>query len=194
MGATAIKFISPREYLEAEVLADEKHEYFDGNIVAMAGAREAHNRIVANLLRDMGAFLKGKTCDVFPSDLRVATPSSNSYMYPDVSIVCGDIQKKDGEFDTCTNPSVIIEIMTDSTREKDQGYKFFYYQQIPSVKEYILIDSLSCYVQTIQKQQDGLWKFETIEHISASVAINTIGLTMPLADIYYRVLFAQPNN
>jgi Uma2 family endonuclease len=84
--------------------------------------------------------------------------------------------------------------MSESTREKDQGYKFFYYQQIPSVKEYILIDSLSCYVQTIQKQQDESWKFETIEQINASLTINTIGLTMPLADVYYRVLFTQPNH
>ena len=192
MAATALKYISPKEYLEAEVLADEKHEYFDGNIINMAGAREAHNRIVANLMREIGVFLKGKSCDVFPSDLRIATPSSNSYMYPDSSIVCGDIEKKDGEFDTCTNPSVIIEVMSDSTRDKDRGFKFFYYQQIPSVKEYILIDSLSYFVQSIRRQQNDLWQFETIENINISLNIPSIGLSLPLSDIYYRVTFSNP--
>jgi len=192
MAATALKYISPKEYLEAEVLADEKHEYFDGNIVAMAGAREAHNRIVANLMRDIGVFLKGKGCDLFPSDLRIATPSANSYMYPDASIVCGDIEKKDGEFDVCTNPSVIIEVMSDSTRDKDRGFKFFYYQQIPSVKEYILIDSLSYYVQSIRRQQNDLWQFETIENMDVSLNIPSIGLSLPLVDIYYRVSFSNP--
>jgi len=190
MAATALKFITPQEYLEAEVLADEKHEYFDGHIITMAGARDAHNRIVANLLGAIHSFLKSKTCDVFPSDLRIATPSSNAYMYPDVSIICGEVEKKDGEFDTCTNPSVIIEVMSDSTKDKDRGYKFFYYQQIPSVKEYILVDSISCFVQSIRRQQDDSWKFETIEDIKSSLIISTIGLLLLVSDIYYRVAFA----
>jgi Uma2 family endonuclease len=189
MPVTALKFITPREYLEAEVLADKKHEYFDGHVITMAGAREAHNRVVANLIAEIHGFLKTKSCDVFPSDLRIATPASNAYMYPDVSIVCGQAQMKDGEFDTCTNPSVIIEVMSDSTRDNDRGYKFFYYQQIPSVKEYILIDSISRFAECIRRREDGSWKFEQETGINASITIHTIGLTLSLQDIYYRVSF-----
>ncbi len=187
MAAPALKYITPKEYLQMEILAYEKHEYFDGQVVAMAGAREAHNRIVANVIGELHAHLKGKTCDVFPSDLRIATPSSNSYMYPDVSIVCGDIKKKDGEFDTCTNPTVIIEVMSDSTRDRDMGYKFFYYQQIPSLKEYILIDSLTYFTETIYRQPDDSWKFDTVNDINSAVTVRSIDITLPLADIYYKV-------
>jgi len=190
MGAAAVKFISPREYLEAEVLADEKHEYFDGNIVAMAGAREAHNSIVANLIGELHVFLKGKSCKVFPSDCRISTPSSNSYMYPDVSIECNETEKRENEFDTVTNPSTVIEVLSDSTREKD-GYKFFYYQQIPSLKEYILVDSKNYFVQCIYRQPDDSWKFETIRDINASVMIRSVGLQLPMKDIYDRIFFKK---
>ena len=189
MAIPALKYITPQEYLEMEAHADEKHEYFDGKVIAMSGTKEAHSRIVVNLIGEIGGFLKGKACDVFPSDLRIATPSSNSYMYPDVSIVCGDIEKKDGEFDTCVNPSVIIEVMSESTRDKDRGYKYFYYQQIQSVKEYILVDSAGYFVQSVYKQPDDSWKFGTTEDINMSLNIHTIGLSLPLNDIYYRMVF-----
>lgn len=191
MAATALKYISPKEYLEAEVLADEKHEYFDGHIITMAGAREAHNSIVANLIGELHVFLKGKSCKVFPSDCRVSTPSSNSYMYPDVSIVCDETEKRENEFDTVTNPSAIIEVLSDSTREKDQGYKFFYYQQIPSLKEYILVDSISYFVQCIYRQPDDSWKFDTTKDINSSIMIRSVGLVLPLKDIYDRILFKR---
>jgi len=157
----------------------------------MAGAREAHNSIVANLIGEFHAFLKGKKCRVFPSDCRVSTPSANSYMYPDVSIVCDETEKRENEFDTVTNPSVIIEVLSDSTRDKDRGYKFFYYQQIPSLKEYILVDSMSYFVQCIYRQPDDSWKFEAINDINASISIRTIGLVLPLKDIYDRVLMGM---
>ena len=189
MAVPALKYITPNSYLEAEVKAAEKHEYFDGNVVAMAGAREAHNDIVANFIGELHAFLKGKSCKVFPSDCRVSTPSSNSYMYPDVSIVCNETEKRENEFDTVTNPSVIIEVLSDSTRNKDRGYKFFYYQQIPSLKEYILVDSTSYFVQCVYRQPDDSWKFHTIEDINACIAIRTIGLSLPLSDIYDHVSF-----
>jgi len=191
MAATALKYVTLQDYLATEASAEEKHEYFDGQIVAMAGAREAHNRIVANIMREAGIFLKGKTCDVFPSDLRVATPSSNSYMYPDITIICGDMEKKDGEFDTCTNPSVIIEVMSETTRDRDMGYKFFYYQQIPSLKEYILVDSFNYYVAVIHRQKDDSWKFDTVTGIDASININSVGLSLNLGEIYYKVALTQ---
>jgi Uma2 family endonuclease len=189
MAATALKYISPLEYLEAEVLADEKHEYFDGRIIAMAGAREAHNRIVGNLIGEIHSSLKGKSCDVFPSDFRVTTPSSNSYMYPDVSIVCDELKKREYEFDTLTNPSVVIEVMSNDTRKSDEGYTFFYYKEIPSLYEYILVDSVQPYVHSICKQKDDVRKFERIADINSTVSIQTIDLSLSLKDIYNKITF-----
>ena len=89
MGEPAIKYISPQEYLRQERMSDTKHEYLAGEIVAEAGASLAHNYIVANLLREIGAFLKGRSCRITPSDLRISIPSANSYTYPDATIICG---------------------------------------------------------------------------------------------------------
>lgn len=187
MAAPILKHISPKEYLDMEVSAEEKHEYFDGEVVAMAGARENHIAITANLTGELHSYLKSNPCRVFPNELRVATPSSTSYMYPDVAIVCGKMEKKDGEFDTCTNPSVIIEVMSESTRNRDMGYKFFYYQQIPSLKEYILVDSLNYYVTIIRRQKDDSWKFDTTTDITTSLDIRTISVSIPLTDVYDKV-------
>ena len=189
MAYPAGKQVSPQEYLEIEINAEDKHEYFDGQVVAMAGATEIHNRIVANLIGELHNFLKDKDCDVFPSDLRVTTPLLSSYMYPDVSIVCGHVEKRDDQFDTITNPSVIIEVMSPSTQERDLGYKFWYYLQIPSLKEYILIDSQTHSVKTITKQGDNFFKTFDINDVNSCLTISTIGMTLPLNDIYRRVSF-----
>lgn len=191
MAYPAFEYVTPEEYLKIEIDADKKHEYFDGQVVAMAGATEAHNRIVANLIGELHKFLKGKGCDVFPSDLRVTTPLFSSYMYPDVSIVCGEIEKQKDQFDTITNPAVIIEVMSPSTMDKDLGFKFWYYLQIPSLKEYILVDAASYNVKKIIKQDDNSFKVFTSEGSEAALTIDTIQMHLPLKDIYYKVVIAD---
>jgi Uma2 family endonuclease len=93
MATPAVKYVSVEDYLLMEEAAEGRHEYVGGNVVAMAGATEEHNRIVASLMREIGGFLKGKRCDIFPSDFRVTTPAGKSYFYPDASIVCGGTPK-----------------------------------------------------------------------------------------------------
>src|SRR5690349_21034717 len=114
MAAPALKHSSGRrlsveEYLHMEEVAETKHEYVNGNMIAMAGATEEHNDIVSNLIREVGNQLKGKGCKIHPSDFRVATSASKNYFYPDASIVCGPSQKQPGIFDTLLNPIVIFE-------------------------------------------------------------------------------------
>lgn len=189
MAFSAFDYISPGEYLTIEINATTKHEYFDGKVVAMAGASESHNRIVANLIGELHNFLKDKDCDVFPSDLRVTTPLFSSYMYPDVSIACGPLEKLEGQFDTITNPSVIIEVMSPSTQERDLGFKFWYYLQIPSLKEYILIDAATVSVKKITKLSDGSFRAATIIVPGGILPIDTIQMELPLSAIYRKVVF-----
>lgn len=179
--------ISHSEYLDLDLNNEEKHEYFDGRAIVMKGAKFAHSSIIANLIGEIGILIKKTEYSIFSSAFRITTPAASGYMYPDVIIVNGDVKLKEGEFDTCTNPSVIIEVMSESTRDRDMGYKFFYYQQIPSLKEYILVDSLNYYAAIIRRQQDDSWKFDTTTDISSSLNIQTIGLSIPLADVYYKV-------
>ena len=187
--AIKYNYLSAEEYLEAERKAEQKHELMNGKIITMTGASLQHNRIVRNLISNIDGFLKGKSCEVFPSDLRVNIPSTNSFTYPDVTIVCNKPELLDDQFDTLLNPSVIIEVLSPSTESYDRDNKFFTYQQITSLKEYILVNSSSVMVHTMVKKDDGLWKIETITDISASIVITTISQTILLNDIYDKVDF-----
>lgn len=188
----SVKRISVEEYLRLEETAETKHEYVDGDVVAMAGATEEHNRIVGSLLREVGSFLKGKGCDIFPSDFRVTTPAAKSYFYPDATVVCGDLQKQPNIFDTLQNPVVIFEVMSEGTENIDRGYKFFHYQQIPSLQEYILIDSRTYAIEAIRRQSNNTWKFEKLSLADKQLHLDSIGCSLSFDDIYYRVQFPQP--
>jgi len=187
MGMPASTYLSPEQYLALERGSEEKHEYLDGDIVAMAGATVAHNDIVANLLREVGSFLKGTSCKIRPGDLRVSIPSITSYTYPDATIICGKPELEDDQFDTVKNPSVIFEVMSRSTKQYDSGNKFLYYQRIASLKEYILIDSRKLSVVVYRREADDYWRIETLENIDDRLAIRTIDFQLPLADIYFEV-------
>jgi Uma2 family endonuclease len=187
--ALKYNYLSAEEYLETERKAAEKHELMNGKIITMQRASLKHNRIVANLIAEIHGLLKGKKCDVFPSDMRVNIPSPNSFCYPDVTIVCGKPELLDEHFDNLLNPSVIIEVLIPSTESYDRGNKFFTYRQIASLKEYILVDTSAISIQTIVKKDDGLWKFETINDPAASLTIATIEQQILLRDIYSNVEF-----
>ena len=182
-------YISPEEYLESERKATEKHELHNGLLITMTGASLKHNAIVRNLIAEIAPFLKGKPCDVFPSDLRVNIPATNSFTYPDLTIVCGEPELLDDHADTLLNPSVIIEVLSPSTENYDKGNKFFIYQQIPSLKEYILIRSTAIEVQIITKKENDLWQFETITNAEASFFIKTTAQQIPLKEVYYDINF-----
>ena len=177
-------YISPDEYLAMERESEEKHEYFDGFAIAMSGARLKHNRVARNLYTEIGNFLKGKEGELLPSDMRVSTPDRDAYVYPDLSIVCGEPQMEDDKFDTLINPSVIFEIWSTSTKGHDRGYKLTYYKNIPSMKEYFMVDTAKRFIVSVRKQTDGAWRFEDIDDINGNLFIQTIGLRISFNDLY----------
>jgi Uma2 family endonuclease len=180
-------YVSAREYLAAEREATEKHELHNGHIIKMQGASNDHNRIVRNLIGNIHPVIKEQSCEVFPSDLRVYIPSAESFTYPDVSIVCDELQLLDDEYeDTQLNPTVIIEVMSSSSEKYDKGNKFLYYIQIDSLKEYILIDSTKCYMKVARKDAGGTWGFVETVDINAVLHIQSIDYSIALKDIYGR--------
>ena len=148
-----------------------------------------HNRLVANLLGEIREALKNKPCEILPSDIRVSTPSRESYMYPDAVIVCGQPEMEDDKFDTLKNPMVIFEILSPSTEDHDRGRKFFFYRQIPSFREYILVDSTKPFVEISRQEENGAWKFETITNPEGQLFISSIGISIPMAEVYRNVSF-----
>jgi Uma2 family endonuclease len=181
--------LSPEEFLAFERAADEKHEYRDGEIVLMSGAKLNHNRISTNIAALLWQGLKGKNCENYSSDLRVWVPKTRLYTYPDAIVVCGDPVFLDDEFDTLMNPLVLIEILSDSTESYDRGQKFQNYRSIDSLREYVLISQRSPSIEKYVKHGDGFWMLSEASGIDSSITLEAVDCTLPLADVYDKVNF-----
>lgn len=178
------QFVSVKEYLEQEKMSFKKHEYYKGEIFAMAGAGSRHNVIFSNIFIAIGIFLKGKKCRPYGSDLRIHIPENTLFTYPDISIICGDIINSPEDEDTAVEPTVIIEILSPATRNYDRGEKFMLYRDIKSLRDYVLIDSGSIHAEVFSINQNNLWELKEYKHESDILAINSIEFTMALRDIY----------
>jgi Uma2 family endonuclease len=188
MGIPTFKSISVEEYLEMEILSEVKHEYYQGEIFAMAGASDEHNKIVVNTLLSLGNQLKGKPCRPYVSDLRMAVKQNLFYTYPDISVICGKLEKTDDKFDTATNPTAIIEVLSESTKEYDRGTKFKLYRDIPYLKDYIMIDATGPIgLEHFSLNAEGLWVLQEYNNIEESVFISSIDVGLALSDIYAEV-------
>jgi Uma2 family endonuclease len=187
MGLPETKFITQEEYLETERIALDKHEYHSGDVFAMSGASLPHNLIFKNTFLSIGDKLKGKKCQPFGSDLRVHIPQNTLYTYPDITIICGKPETTDEKKDTITNPSVIIEILSKTTRDYDKGQKFTFYRDIATLNEYILIDSEAISVETLTRNADQSWTFREYRSLDDRFFIETIQEEIVLSDIYFEV-------
>ena len=187
--ALKYNYISPEEYLESERAATEKHEYYQGEIFAMSGCSLKHNKIFSNFFGELAYKFKGKSCKPFGSDLRIHIPKNTLYTYPDISIICGDPNLTDDKFDTATNPSVIIELLSKSTRNYDKGEKFTLYRDIDSLKEYILVDTEKVFVEKHIRNADNSWQLTDYRSLDNSFTIETINSNFLLKDIYEGVSF-----
>lgn len=187
MGLPEKQYITPEQYLESERLALEKHEFYLGEIFAMSGASFRHNQIFKNTYGNLFNKLKGKPCQPYGSDLRIHIPNNSLYTYPDISIICGKPEMTDTVKDTITNPSVIIEILSKSTYDYDKGQKFTLYRDIDSLREYILIDSMSIRVEHYFKNEDSSWTLKDYRTIDDKLNIETISFDLLLSDVYVDV-------
>jgi Uma2 family endonuclease len=181
--------MSPEEFLAFERSSDEKNEYRDGEIVLMSGASINHNRISTNLTGLLWQGLKGKDCENYSSDLRVWVPKTRLYTYPDAIVVCGEPQFVDDEFDTRTNPVLLIEILSDSTENYDRGEKFKNYRSIDSLREYILVSQKSAAIEKYLKHGDGFWMLSEAYGLDGTITLETIECVLPLSDVYDKVNF-----
>ncbi len=176
------------EYLTWERLQPYKSEYVDGKVISMAGASPKHNKILSNIIGTVQPYLKGKPCDIYPSDLRVLVKSKDAYFYPDATIVCGELDLSDDFKDTIKNPTVIFEVLSLSTTDYDLGRKFFYYMQIDTLKEYITIDTATLHVRIGNKQENGAWLFKEYTVANDNFTIESIALSISLQDIYSDII------
>ncbi len=203
IAAYGKKKFTEQEYLEFERASDEKHEYYQGEIfrmqghgelLAMSGAGNRHNIIFSNLFGELMIKLKGRTCQPYGPDMRINIPENTLYTYPDISVFCYELPQLPEDKDTAVNPTVLIEILSPSTREYDRGGKFKLYRDIPTLKEYVLVDSESVNVEIFRLNRNNHWELEELKTPEASVQFESLVIDIPLKDIYHRIRFATENS
>lgn len=176
--------VTEEEYLFFEKTAPEKHEYFKGEVFAMAGAGARHNVIFSKLFGELAYRLKGKPCRPYGSDFRIHIPENTLYTYPDISIICGEIIPSKADPDTAVQPTVLIEILSPSTRNYDQGIKFKLYREIPTLKEFITVDSESIGMEAYHINSQGNWELRDLRSIKDTLTIKVVEVSLPLKEIY----------
>lgn len=182
-------YVSAEDYLIMERASQQKHEYYQGEVFAMAGASWYHNIVARNINTIVLPLLKGKECSMFGSDLRIHIPENTLYTYPEFSIICGSPETTDKEKDTVIKPAAIIEILSPATKSYDRGDKFNLYRQIPALQEYILIDSVSVSVEHFVKTDIHEWKLTELTNITDEFTIRTVDIRITLEELYLDIQF-----
>ncbi len=178
---------TPAEYLASEAQAAYKSEYFDGEIFVMAQKSANHNRITLNVCTEFKIATRRTQCEVFSSDLRILVEQNGLYTYPDAMLVCGEVQFQTGRDDTITNPQLIVEVLSKSTKNYDRGSKFTLYRDLPSLRHYILIDQYTVRVEYYHQDEQGNWSLTELTDLDDKLAIESLGLAVSLRDIYDNV-------
>lgn len=183
------------EYLELDHNSEEKIEFWDGHVFTLAGVSEIHDRIQGNGYFSLRSKLQGRNCRVFLSDMRVEVPAYPPYRYPDLSALCGDANfRMLGNQQLLTNPSLIVEVLSDSTAEFDRGYKFTYYKSIESFTEYILIAQDRPHVTQFTKQNENGWLHREYNDIADKFYLASLGCEIALRELYESVEFPETDN
>lgn len=176
--------ISIEDYLQMENTEVIKHEYYQGEVFAMSGAKVQYNTITTNLLVALGQKLKGKKCKPFNSDQRIHIPSNTLFTYPDISIICGEIITLNDDEYNVLDPTVIIEVLAESTKNYDRGEKFKLYRDIKTFKEYVLVDYKSIHIEIFRLNETGHWELEEYNASSEFIFIKAINEVITVPEIY----------
>lgn len=172
--------ISVQDYLEGEKVSETNHEYLDGEVYAMSGASKRHNRIAGNLLERLRSHLKDTDCGTYYNEVKLRVQNLNRFYYPDLIVVCDEDDESEYYV---TKPTVIVEVLSPTTALTDRREKWFAYQEIEGLKEYLMIEQESERVELYRKRDDGLWSFIEFT-IGEDIELESIKLKMPVSELY----------
>ena len=194
--------LTPEEYIafERKALPDAeiiRHEYINGELIAMSGASRAHNLITGNISGELRTLLKGSRCETYANEMRVSAPTTTSYFYPDVVVVCEEPRFEDDVFDTLLNPIILVEVLSPSTEVYDRREKFAHYRQLTSLQEYVLVTQDKVLVEHYRRQEEQGsapvtgkdWIFTDFQELEEILPLTSIQCELPLQEIYERVTF-----
>jgi len=187
---TKTQSYTPEEYLELEENTEERHEYRDGEIVLMTGGTTNHNEIAGNLYAHLKFGLRKQNYRVYIGDVKVWIPRYRQYTYPDVMVIAGEPVYADQGTTTVMNPILITEVLSQSTKNYDQGDKFLAYRSIPELREYILIDQTRYQIMQYTKQNDQQWLLTEYQEEKATIELQCLDFAIPILDLYEGVDFS----
>jgi Uma2 family endonuclease len=188
---TQARTYTPEEYLQLEAEADYKSEYRDGEIVPMTGGTTNHNKLAGTFYAYLLFAMKGRGYNIYIGDVRLWIPRYRQYTYPDVMVVQGQPIYTGTNTTTITNPQIIVEVLSPSTQNYDQGDKFMYYRSIPEMQEYILIDQKKFHIVQHTKTPEGKWLLSESEGEDAVLKLNAIEFQITAQDLYEGVDFSN---
>ncbi|PIG91892.1 Uma2 family endonuclease [Gloeocapsopsis sp. IPPAS B-1203] len=185
-------YLTADEYLNLEARSDTKHEYIDGQVYAMARASDAHVTIALNLATLLRTHVRGSGCRVYIADMKVRIESLNRFYYPDVMVTC---DPRDLERSTYKRfPNLIVEVLSDSTEAGDRGDKFVDYQELETLREYVLINTKRQRVECFRRNEQGLWVLQFYTPQQTSFRLDNIDFKATLAALYEDVIFSETQN
>ncbi len=182
-------YYTPEEYLELEKNAEYKHEYRDGEIIPMTGGTTNHNKIAGNFYFHFKLAKREENYEIFMGDVRLWIQDYRLYTYPDVMVIAGELIYHGTGTTTVTNPLLIVEILSKSTKDYDRGDKFQYYRSIPDLREYIMVDQYSFHIEQFAKNSEGKWVLTEYDSESVELTLESIDFQMALKDIYEGINF-----
>lgn len=189
---------SVEEYLALERESEERREYLDGQIYAMAGESPEHGAICTNLTRIISTQLLRSPCQVFSKDMKVRSgpapklgqTTKGLYSYPDLLVVCGELKFHDEHRDVLLNPAVIIEVLSPTTEAFDRGEKWARYQTwLPELTDYLLVSQTKPRIDHFHRRAGGEWLYSLVNNLEDSLRLDSIGCILQLTDVYDRIVF-----
>ena len=174
-------YLTSNQYLQMEEQSNIKHEYIDGQTFAMAGASDAYVTIALNLATDLRRHVRGSGCRVYISDMKARIESLNRFYYPDIMVTC---EERDQETPTKRFPTLIVEVLSDSTEAFDRGDKFADYQELDSLHEYVLVSTKRKRVDCFRRSEQGLWVLQSYRPDGILFRLNSVDFEGEIAGLY----------
>ena len=187
MAGDTIPRVTAEEYLVADRAASFRSEFVSGEVFAMSGGRLAHAQLIARFGSELDSALEDGPCIVTVADMRLQVVAGETYVYPDVMVVCGEPVYGEGHQDILTNPSVVVEVLSESTEEWDRGGKFAQYRRVASLREYVLVSQDAMRVEWFTREGDGAWTYREAVGPEGVVRLEGLGVSLGLGRVYRKV-------
>ena len=190
MKAHKLSKLTVEEYIRHEMESGQKHEYHDGRIYALAGGSLEHALLIGNIYSELrnGLKKKGSNCKPITNDAKLYIEKGNKYVYPDTMVICGEMERSNESKDAVTNPILIVEVLSKSTSEYDRGDKFYFYRQIPSLQEYVLIEQSRYVVEVFyKKEKNDLWRISRYEGLDQVITLQSLNLEISMKELYFDI-------